>query len=49
MANDKVVAGILGTGRIGRMHAKNVITHLPDVFLKAVADCDTDDNWAMSI
>lgn len=31
------------------MHARNVITHLPDVFLKAVADCRPDDAWVKSL
>lgn len=32
-------------GRIGKMHIKNILTHLPEVYLKAVADCKPDDEW----
>lgn len=49
MANDKVVDGILGTGRIGRMHARNSAYRPPGIFLKTVADCRPDDAWAKSL
>jgi myo-inositol 2-dehydrogenase/D-chiro-inositol 1-dehydrogenase len=49
MDKNKVVAGLIGSGRIGRMHARNIVTYLPDVSLKAVADCKPDKAWAHSL
>ena len=49
MSENKIIAGLIGTGRIGRMHATNVIAHLPQVVLKAAADCAPDDNWVKSV
>ncbi len=46
MAKSKLVAGLIGAGRIGKMHAENIISHIPDVFLKAVADPKLDESWA---
>ena len=31
------------------MHAANIITHLPQVKLKAVADCALDDDWVQTV
>ncbi len=31
------------------MHANNIVSRLPDVFLKSVADCKPDDNWVHSM
>ncbi len=31
------------------MHANNIVSHLPGVFLKSVADCKPDDNWVHSL
>ena len=45
MAKKRTVAGLIGVGRIGKMHIKNILTHLPEVYLKAVADCKPDDEW----
>ena len=49
MAGNKIVAGLIGSGRIGKMHARNIITYLPDVVLKAVADCKPDKPWVDSL
>ncbi|UCH09038.1 MAG: inositol 2-dehydrogenase [Fidelibacterota bacterium] len=49
MNKKKIVAGLIGAGRIGKMHAHNIITYLPDVFLKAVADCKPDKPWVDSL
>ncbi|MFC1543173.1 inositol 2-dehydrogenase [Candidatus Neomarinimicrobiota bacterium] len=49
MVKSQIVTGLIGAGRIGRMHAENIISHLPDVFLKAVADPKLDDGWAEKI
>lgn len=42
----QVVAGLIGAGRIGKMHADNINWYLPEVLLKAVADIDLDEAWA---
>ncbi|UCD37449.1 MAG: inositol 2-dehydrogenase [Fidelibacterota bacterium] len=49
MDRKKVIAGLIGAGRIGKMHARNITTQLPDVFLKTVADCEPDDKWVNSL
>ncbi|UCH63949.1 MAG: inositol 2-dehydrogenase [Fidelibacterota bacterium] len=46
MAENKITAGLIGAGRIGKMHAENITAHIPDVFLKAVADPKLDESWA---
>lgn len=46
MAKRQLVVGLIGAGRIGRMHGKNIISSIPDVFLKGVADPKLDEGWA---
>ncbi len=46
MAKSQIVAGLIGAGRIGKMHTENILSHIPDVFLKAVADPKLDESWA---
>ena len=46
MAQKRVVTGLIGAGRIGKMHAENIISHVPDAFLKSVADVKLDEKWA---
>ena len=46
MVSKPIVAGLLGAGHIGKMHAENIIFHFPDVLLKAVAGPNLDENWA---
>ena len=46
MAKNQIVAGLIGVGRIGKMHTENILSHIPDVFLKAVADPKLDESWA---
>ena len=41
----KVIAGLIGAGRIGKMHAENIISRFPDVYLKTVVDIELDDVW----
>ena len=49
MLSEPIVAGLIGAGRIGKMHAENIILHFPDVLLKAVAGHDLDENWAETL
>lgn len=47
----KIVLGIIGAGRIGKLHAENVINNFVDVKVKAIADVYVDNikDWAASI
>ena len=38
MKKEKINIGIIGLGRIGKMHAKNIHQNLPMFNLKSVAD-----------
>lgn len=46
MASERIVAGLIGAGRIGKMHAELLGLRLPGVFLKAVAEHRLDREWA---
>ncbi|HIG0326449.1 TPA: inositol 2-dehydrogenase [Legionella pneumophila] len=41
--------GIVGAGRIGRLHAENILFHLPQFELVAIADPQIDRNWAQKL
>lgn len=44
--------GILGAGRIGKVHAKNIVSYIPDVEIKVMADIYAGEEtvaWAKSI
>jgi len=47
----KIVLGIIGAGRIGKLHAENVVNNFIDVEVKAIADIYVDKikEWANSI
>ena len=49
MLSKPIVAGLIGAGHIGKMHAENIIFHFPDVLLKAVAGPNLDEKWAESM
>ncbi len=40
--------GIIGAGRIGKIHAENLLTRVKGTKLKAVTDPFLDEKWAMS-
>lgn len=48
---DKVKLGIIGTGRIGRLHAENIISSIDNAELKSVADIFIDNvrDWASNL
>ncbi|MFH0881927.1 MAG: inositol 2-dehydrogenase [bacterium] len=46
LSKDKIVAGLIGAGRIGKMHASNILSLIPDVTLKWVADPALNEEWA---
>ncbi|HAZ7572527.1 inositol 2-dehydrogenase [Legionella sp. PATHC032] len=41
--------GIVGAGRIGRLHAENILFHLPQFELVAIADPQIDRTWAQKL
>ncbi len=47
----KIVLGIIGAGRIGKLHAENVINNFVDVKVKAIADVYADNikDWAVNL
>jgi myo-inositol 2-dehydrogenase/D-chiro-inositol 1-dehydrogenase len=44
----KIMLGIIGTGRIGKLHVDNIIRYIPQLQVKAVADPQLDECWAKS-
>ncbi len=44
----KIVAAVIGAGRIGRLHCENLLNHIPEIDLKAVSDPFIDEKWAQS-
>ncbi|MEE9573812.1 MAG: Gfo/Idh/MocA family oxidoreductase, partial [Candidatus Neomarinimicrobiota bacterium] len=49
MNEKKITLGLVGAGRIGKMHAENILTNFPAVHLKAVVDIKLDFTWAEKI
>jgi len=41
--------GVIGTGRIGRMHTENLVHAVPNAHVKAVADPRLDKAWAETL
>ena len=41
--------GIIGAGRIGKLHAENIVRHIPEISLKAIADINLDTSWVNSL
>lgn len=41
--SDKICVGLIGVGRIGRIHIENLIHHIPDVNLKTVSDIQINE------
>ena len=38
--------GVIGAGRIGRMHTENLVHAVPEAFVKAIASPHLDEGWA---
>ena len=49
MINKKITFGIIGAGRIGKMHAENILANFPQIYLKAVVDLKLDFGWAENV
>jgi len=48
----KLVAGIIGAGRIGKLHAENIVSNIREIELKSIADVYLDssiERWAEGI
>ena len=46
---DPLTIGIIGAGRIGKLHAENLVTKVKGAKLKAITDPFLDEKWAVSI
>ena len=44
-----ICVGIIGAGRIGKRHAENIIRHIPQISLKAIADINLDATWVNTL
>src|SRR5580700_3688204 len=42
----KLTIGVIGTGRIGKLHVENVLQYFPHIEIKAIADPHLDHEWA---
>ncbi|MEE9189295.1 MAG: inositol 2-dehydrogenase [Candidatus Neomarinimicrobiota bacterium] len=49
MSKKKICAGLIGAGRIGKMHAENIRSRIPNVDLHTVADLKPDKSWAKEL
>ncbi|MCT8978167.1 inositol 2-dehydrogenase [Clostridium sp. CX1] len=49
--SNNIVLGIIGAGRIGKLHGENIVNNFPDIRLKAIADIYADKiiEWAQGI
>jgi len=45
----RTTIGVIGTGRIGRMHTLNLVSSVPDAFVKTVASRSADEAWAAEL
>ncbi len=48
MVNQRINIGVIGGGRIGKLHVENIVKNLPDVNVKILVDIKTDhlQDWA---
>lgn len=46
---NRTVVGVIGTGRIGKMHAENLVHRVPEARVKAVASRRVDQAWASEL
>ncbi len=49
MTKKYLQVGLVGAGRIGKMHAENIVNHFPGVRLKSIADPSIDKDWLESL
>ena len=41
----KITLGILGAGRIGKLHTENILLNFPDIQIKGIADPYFEEAW----
>lgn len=46
---NSICVGLIGAGRIGKLHAENIIRHIPQLSLKAIADINLDTSWVNTL
>jgi len=46
---NRTTVGVIGAGRIGKMHTENLVHAVPEAFVKAVASPHLDEEWAESL
>jgi myo-inositol 2-dehydrogenase/D-chiro-inositol 1-dehydrogenase len=44
----KMLIGVIGAGRIGKLHVENIIKYFPHIKIKSIADPYLDHDWAKS-
>ena len=49
MNKKKITLGLIGAGRIGKMHAENILANFPQVVLKTIVDLELDFDWAKKV
>ena len=49
MKKEKINIGLIGLGRIGKMHAKNIFQNLPFFNLKSIADPDPNTDFTQNL
>lgn len=42
----KINIGVIGAGRIGKLHTHNILKHIPEFQIKTIADPHIDEAWA---
>lgn len=43
---EKITTGVIGAGRIGKLHTDNLLQHFPYIHIKTIADPNIDEAWA---
>ena len=43
---NQTTVGVIGAGRIGKMHTENLVHHIPEAVVNAVASPHLDEDWA---
>jgi len=41
----KITIGVIGAGRIGKLHIDNILQYFPAISIKSIADPDLDEAW----
>jgi myo-inositol 2-dehydrogenase/D-chiro-inositol 1-dehydrogenase len=49
VSSNRTAVGVIGAGRIGKMHAENLVHHVPEARVKAVASPHIDESWAAEL